>query len=880
MAQAPVNGINANAAASRTREEDMYDDVLRLRDSVITGEHALFKLPLSAIEQLKAALLVPLPPSPPAATTNGTAYNTNLQHSQSNGYSDPTNHASSSVAAKSPPLANGGLDPIFLQKSDDLVRAEGYLKRQRIERDLQQQVDQRRHSARDKDLGAEGHSPLDIDAVLTSALSRVKVVSGLKSDKAGSVASFDTNDYYSSQVQSDWSSDASSRKGSDKSTGGTNAPFDRVPQTNVSLAQSSTSARPAVSLASNGRQRLHENMVDDISELGDDDEYTPPDAAAFDAAQTRDSEDEDDDYEPGEIAQDTAIPATYSQLQYAQQRSPPLQVVRNHLTLIAAPQPSRVSPLATAKGPSIELELVNGRPEVVQQAMPQQRYRPQPMPVPSRQSTASPSGPGAGVRGNQRGRNKRKRGVDPVKMTKKQRRLERLAAKHGPSRAQASPPPQEPVIKDEPISPAPPFALIPEAQVYEEPRYRPAPIDLVSPGHAPPLQYRPQPPQDALRYEYANPPAPLPVARMASPAAYRPVQRDTQDLRRVASVQYAQRPLSPPQQANMRQISPIAPYRATSHAYGEQPIQHRFAPDLPGPQYQPGPPFQELRQYSRPEQSMPPPRMPQHEDVYAPREHSPAPMAPPPRRIVVDQFGNRFYAAEPIPGPAPRASVAPVDRRLQAGPTYERSASRMSVAYSQPPVPVQYEPIDHRTAPPPPPYRQPVEYVDANGYPVRDYQPRPTAEPPQGRYASRPTSPAYQQAPRYEPAAPTSPVYQPAPRYDPMPPPPAPVREPTSPVYQTPPRAYSVRPEESAPLQPREYMRQPSVTPIQYARQDMLPPPPPARAMSVMPEPMYAQQPQQRAYSYAPTPAPQQAVKYVDQYGNDAFPQQIRQVYQ
>ena len=62
------------------------------------------------------------------------------------------------------------------------------------------------------------------------------------------------------------------------------------------------------------------------------------------------------------------------------------------------------------------------------------------------------------------------------------------------------------------------------------------------------------------------------------------------------------------------------------------------------------------------------------------------------------------------------------------------------------------------------------------------------------------------------------------------------------------------------------------MAPVQYVRQEA--PPPPARAVSVMPGMDYsgAAQPQ-RAYTQAT-----QTVKYVDQYGNEVFPSQVRQV--
>ncbi|KAK5118789.1 hypothetical protein LTR85_007995 [Meristemomyces frigidus] len=883
---AHVNGIRAPSPAE---DEELYTQLLRLQDVVIAGKHPVFRLPQSVIEQLKAALVVPETP----AAMNGSAFATNQQqlqspHAKVNGLPGlhapaipATNGAKSAYAAKA-----AGLDPIFLQKSDSLVRAEGQLKRQRIERDLQMQVEQRKHSSRDRDPGADGPSRIDMDAVLNAALARVPPVSGLKPTKPASMSSFDENDYYSSQAPSDWSSDASPSKGSDKGTGALTADFERVgAAANASnpFAESSRYAQkramPGSSLshASKDRPHFYTNEPEDAYNVEDeDDEYTPPDAAAFDSLrgegtdlQHHSPEDDNSDYEPDEITHESAMPSPYHQTARAALPSPRVPVIRNHLTHIAAPQPNRVSPLATAKGPRIELELVNGRPEIVQKSQPQHRS----VPMHSRASTASPSGNGAGGSGKKRRTKKRKRDHmhEQNKPAKKGRR-ERQAARA------MSPAQQEPYIKDEPISP-PPFANVPEAPVYGQPQYRQAPaqVDLASPGQPPQVQYVNEPPRSGLRYEYAQPSSPAGV-RVASPGGHRPIQRDTQDLRRVASLHYAQRPPSPTQ----RIYSPAGQYRAASAAYGEQrPLQLAPATEpVEAPRYREVPAQSEVQYVRAPT----PPRIQEYQEAYT-RAQSPVVMAPPPpRRIVVDQFGNRYYAAESAPAPS-RASVAPVERLIEPQPQsmYERAPSRMSVAYAPPPQAAPYEPMDTRMAPPPPRRQeQPIEYVDANGYRVaREYSTRP-AEPV--RYAEAPTSPIYQQAPRYEPMpappAPgerTSPVYQPAPRYEQMPPPPPPhvqpLREPTSPVYQQMPRAYSVRPEEP-PQQAPSYMRQASVAP-QYVRQEMAPPPPPAREVSVMPGADYGAQVQQPAYSYAPAP---QAVKYVDQYGREVYPQQVRQV--
>ncbi|KAI7482733.1 hypothetical protein KC351_g5521 [Hortaea werneckii] len=851
-----------NNGSSTAEEEQLYARLLQLQDTVVAGRHSTFELPPAAIAQLKASLIVP-----DAATTNGAAATTDTQTLQSSPATripslpglhaqaapvQPGSAAVSAFAAKS-----RGLDPIFLEKSSSLVRAEGQLKRQRIERDLQTQVEQRRHAARGGDPAAEGLSRIDIDAVLTAALSRVPPRSGLQSARPASASSFDENDYYSSQAPSEWSSDDDGSKHSDKGAGAFTAGFERpYPAAKATtgshahpnrIPQKRTQPDSFVAYSTKTRSHYYpDDEPDDVDEVGDEDEdeeYTPPDAAAFDSArmgdmlhdaqQPTDVDDDNSDYEPGEITQDSTVLTPHNQ--QAPPAQPPAHVIRNHLTHLAAPQPNRVSPLTTAKGPGFELELVNGQPEVIQK----ERAPPRSMPMASRASTASPANGGSGNK-KKRAKKRKRDQVRDEKATKRNKRPEeKRSVRQGLQTG------QEPYIKDEPLSPPPLLAHVPEAPQYPPPQFRPAPahVDLSSPSQPQHLHYAPERPRAAPRYDYAPAASPA-MLRVASPAAYQPKQRDTQDLRRMASLQYAQKAPSPPQQA--RTYSPVGPYQ---------------------PRYQEGPQVQEMQYVRAPS----PPRQPEYQEGYS-RAESPAMMPPPPpKRIIVDQYGNRYYAADPGPAPATavsaRASVAPVDRRFEHQPTFERASSRLAYA----PQPPRYE-ASYSTVPPPsqPParrYEQPVEYIDSNGYRVRQ-QPETT-------------SPSYQPQPRYEampppqpaPAEPTSPVYREAPRYDQMLPPPQPQpREPTSPVYQQAPRAYTARPEVPAPA---GYARQASVAPAPYARQNLPPPAAPQRAVSVMPSGAaeYSQYAPQPSYGYAPAP---QAVKYVDQYGREMYPQQLR----
>ena len=853
----------------------LYDRLLKLRDVIVAGKHPHIKLSNAAIAELKASTL---PRNIQAddgfasqsnAVINGSAYTTNLaQPQQSSSFPSftgfPGLQASSHHTQNNPPICNAAkpvhftsLDPIFLEKSDSLVRAEGQLKRQRLDRELQTQLDQQKHASRDRDQASDAPSALDVDLVLLSAWERVRPVSGLKEAyKQGSAASssFDENDYYSSQAPSDWSSEAGSSKSSNEAEGAFTGDFERLdgnfavpnalgrrPANNKALPlPGSTAQQPA--LIDSQDEEYEPGEVVEIED--EDDDYTPPDAAAFDSSRNHVPragapvaslpEDDNSDYEPGEIA-DTIPPAQV--VQQPAQRSPRVPIVRNHLTHLVAPQPSRVSPLATKD--QFELELVNGRPEMVPKVAPRSNYEY------SRATSASPSGNGVSGSGKKRRSKKRKRDVEPAGRSKRRReRQNGFGEEYN----------QDPFIKDEPMSP-PPFANVPELpqQAPQYTQYRPSDLDLNRARPAQQYQYAPEPSRSGLRYDHAQPASPT-VVRVASPA-YRPLQRDNEDLRRrVVSLQHAQQRASP---------TTYSPQRTVSMTYGDQRSHQVLQPETNGNSPYAHQPMQEAVQYVRDVRSRSPPRLTEYREQYAERIASPSLMPPPPpvntRPMVVDQYGNRYYmegAAPPhAPTPQYRASAAPVDGHAQPGIMYEHVPSRSSATYAA------YDAPGNRMAPPPLPSRRQVtldqqqDYTELNGYATRNYYARAT------------------EAPQYAPA-PTSPIYQEIQQYEPMPPPPLPpsaAHEPTSPAYT--PRSYSVRPE--APPQPATiYARHASVAPPQYVRQDAPPPPPQMRAVSVMPGLEYSAPVQpQRSYAEAP-----QNVRYVDQHGNEVFPSQVRQV--
>nr|POE94593.1 hypothetical protein CFP56_16830 [Quercus suber] len=849
------------ASPTVAEDEQLLVQISRLRDAVLAGKHTQFRLSASAIAQLTRQQNGMPNVNAHAVTTVDNQQQKPPQSSQNASNTDTANGLLELRAVPS------GLDPIFLQKSQSLVRAEGVMKRQRIERELELQVEQRKRSARDKDHGHEGLFS-DVNAILLSAIERVKPVSGLKpapQPPMTTASSFDENDYYSSHVHTDWSSEASSSKGSDK-------------EADASIADISHRHSHAAEFSTATLQRSQQQTVglyhsthtpEDVLRTEEDDEYTPPDAAAFDASfkgssaveviqplpldddmQHDDDDDDDDDYEPGEIMHGGTAQA--SNIPVGNAAAPVIR--NNHLTHIAAPQPNRVSPLATAKGPSIELELINGRPEVVRRLQTNHRAEQ----AHSRASTGSPvnNGGAIGKNARKRAKQKRKRQSDHEvgrDMSARKRRDQQRDA-----RSPITPIHTEPYIKPEPLSP-PPLQQSNGAPAYlpHLVHRRSNEIDLVSPQNAPlSTQYTNHAPRSALRHEYA--PQSPGLVRLGSPAGLHSAKRDSQDLRRVASLHHAQRPSSP-----YRTYTPITPYRAISHAYGQYP-QSTLLPapadvtELPRHHESRGQPSVQYVQATRPRS---PTRIPDYQGSYQSRAQTPALMLPPPpRKIIVDQYGQRYYAAEPVPASdIPRASVAPIEQRVLPDAIYD--AAPIQAAYGRPSQTMQYDPTSSRTPLPPTLPRGVADYapdfIDPNGHRYREY-------------SSRPAETVQHAGPR------RSPVYQQIPRYEHMPPPQAPTaREQTSPVY-APPRAYSVRPEESQQLQQYHVMpnhlRQASAAPVQYVRQEA-PHPSAARAISVVPSADYGAT--QDTYSYPPANVPQ--VKYIDQYGRPVQPSDVRQ---
>lgn len=329
-------------------------------------------------------------------------------------------------------------------------------------------------------------------------------------------------------------------------------------------------------------------------------------------------------------------------------------------------------------------------------------------------------------------------------------------------------------------------------------------MDVTSAHNSPraqPVYYRDPEPTPRTYREFDEPSSPI-VIRVPQ----RKVQREEQDLRRVASLQYARRPYSPGGVGELYAAEPRQ-MRSASHAFADRhevPI-YREASARPSaaPRY--------VRDRSR---------SPVHE--YLPRQQSPVLMAPPPRRIVVDQYGNKYYAA-PVDA---RESAAPPSssRRVEVDPYYERAITR---------EPTMRTPRTQIFDEMPPPPRRYVEGPGPEMIEAQPYRPR--------ELSRRPIEVEYR--PQFEEMGP--------------------------PREYVPSRAYSMRPEVVRREVPEGYVRHESIQPG-----SMRAPQPQYREVSVV-----RQEPTDDRRYYSAAPQPRRYVEEEPVEVQEPFAPEPRRVY-
>src|SRR5271154_2181135 len=211
---APVNGAIAPAAGVNELLE--YGKILKLRDAVFAGSHPRLTIPANLIRNPSPRpTKVPSPPPArvppdtssriPAVQLPGLLLNsTSAQVPAAPAAVPPFKEASSLNRADPPAPLVSELDPIFLTKPDVVLRAEIQLQRQRIERNLREQLERKRNDARHKPSLQEAKPDFDVSNVMSKALEVAKPVTFEAShngaDIASSSDSFDENSFYSSKA--------------------------------------------------------------------------------------------------------------------------------------------------------------------------------------------------------------------------------------------------------------------------------------------------------------------------------------------------------------------------------------------------------------------------------------------------------------------------------------------------------------------------------------------------------------------------------------------------------------------------------------------------------------------------------------------------------
>ena len=723
-----------NGISYTTNEELVeYEKLIRLRNDVFAKNHLSPKLP----RQSSGSGNLSYASGPLSLTPVSSSHMANGIHPLSQ-----VSNASSSPAANShitkpssdpsrpkspntldvptPAPGSSGIDPIFLTKSDVLVRAEIQQKRQRIERALEEQV----HREKKQKFSDQETLP-DFDAthILRKAQELVKPIKVHRSSRANGAASssdsFDEKTFYSSQVESTTTEEADEShkwrphrichfflKGEHcrygdactfshdpklkqklEADGSQNMDLDSV---NADQQTNPHPAKPSIHASANGpiaepptkestatasmslsERKMQERIAQLEAELANrsrSDQQTRPDATVRQHGKAVNESQENSVYSPpgpDEFGRDVELREVETRQPARQQRPPPgdvpapardfaarngrspsplpnhVRVVRNHIVSPVAPQPSRVSPLAVAKVSQVSQ---------VQRAHGENRRT-------SRASNAEVVSAGQSPKASVQplSSKKRRRGVDPQEHTRNV----------FPRRELGSP---DIRIKDEPVSP-PPFGDAVEVRQIRPRQEVPRPlyVDEAAPQYRDqePLIYQPRAGEPPV---YGQPPeerAPLtPVARrIVSRNGQRYVANEDQDLRRVVSARQVRAPMSPAPHPVQYSAPHPRTTRAASQVYissAGQPISQQYRASA-----QPA-----SAAYISHERS---PSPPLRRIQASPFGRNQIAMAPPPRRIMIDQWGRECIEV-PV-GAGRQVSIAPVASRSEYDPRYEPSAA-------------------------------------------------------------------------------------------------------------------------------------------------------------------------------------------------------------
>ncbi|KAH8804779.1 hypothetical protein F5884DRAFT_680546 [Xylogone sp. PMI_703] len=821
VATLPTNG--ASLTADELREILECERIVRFRDAVLSGTHPRIKVPPHLARNVSSSLSPAQRAFAAAASGDSARLAPKLPQLQDSAgfaskppYSQHTVMDESTYSVPAKPTRSE-IDPVLLEKSDDLIKAEIMLQRQKLERALREQIEQQRLAAKALLQTSESLPDFDISDVFAKALTIVQPISSTSDidtvvgAQASANDSFDENSFYSSQHDTPGPSTSSSeglKDQNDSFSRGVDSTDQRPVESYSTQNQTvdreiissglslSTENRPTQSLAhSQGSRSQRPTIAADHVEQN----QTVGVARSIAAGVPIRDDSRISNENRSKTIQDKSIVQDESHTLESEDPSP---LIRAHNLSPVAPRPARVSPLATARNPPILQQSIS-----IDEAPPAQvvALRSEPAGVSSSTDSSPRDAKSAGKR----------------KERKKKRR--RAASKDNAEQ------PDSPYIKPEPRSPSP-FGVVPlprpqkrlrqggqyAAELnYDEPRYDQHVEEL---DRQPVQQFREplrRPAYERYDDRYAEDLRPMPprpsyhtVDRYDTAPSIHVVDRVGDDYVRTSDGHYSRRPRSPTVYAVPYQPTEGRIVRAASRALVDRHLHDE-------PRY--------YRESQIPARASVRPDAERSRSPVIRDRRSPIPMGPPrqPVRVVVDEYGREYI--DPSPIPIMRQSVAPSIRPREPEFYYERAPVRAVAGRA----PVEYEDdgvIYRRTSPNMPPPRRVItqpEYIaqpEYRPYRQREYSVRPVA-PPSEEYIqirgpdTRETS-HFEGPPReYIPRAATS--FRPIPQYVPRlqsvrPEPPS--REYATSIHPEarrematqPQREYSVRPIE--PIPRREHL--------------------------------------------------------------------------
>ncbi|KAH9908708.1 hypothetical protein F4778DRAFT_718355 [Xylariomycetidae sp. FL2044] len=730
-----------------------YQKVVNFRDVVVAGKHQRIKVPTAVGKTTTTTSTTAISTTQPSAsrTTAVTASSAPTRpggsvpavnsHQMENAQSFKANsqHPAVAVVGATPSVAIPGfsnnasnpskteINPVLLEKSDDLIKAENKIRRQRIEKSLRDEVDQKKSLAKSTLPPSEQIPDFDLSDVLAKALTLVQATAAPIANNVSPPAeaeasdSFDENTFYSSQHETPEShaSPHTRKTPSDvQMQDAPSVPTQRDPY--VPAQQPPPTSQPLPLPISRRQQADTDGNAHSLRPSGSSNHY--PQNTGMEATISQDKPNPRvanaaregfvrqqrmrDDVETQVISSDSGVasrsdksgntdsdqPFDHSILQTSHPMLPNTSIrhrgeplVRAHDLSPYAPQPAHVSPLAMGLHSNIserERNTIMGAPAQVT-ALRQEGG-----------TNTSPESSPQGERGSK----------------KKNKKKNKRKSEGRPAEA-----PVSPTIKPEPRSPSPltapqftrPQKRIRRAEpevIYDEPRLE-RPVSRIrhevyasgseSIGRAPLGYERVQDPyQGDARHS---------VSHRMEPPVYEERRPDG------TIIQYIRRPRSPvalpygaPEPRSMRSTT----YSAMDHVYREAPAYAREG-------------RMSVRPFADRARSRSPVLVERHSPITAPTT-----------RIMVDEFGREFFEPQRA-STAARRSAMPLVRPAEPE-AYERAPLRGLSRMAGPETIEQDGVIYRRASPSYGPRRvitQPEYPTDYRSYRERDYSVQPLGPP-------------------------------------------------------------------------------------------------------------------------------------------------------